>query len=117
MGISSARALGVIKVLVGGACVASPGLATQWVGRDGESDGAKALTRMFGIRDAAFGAGLVVAPNEDGSLRRWLLLSSVCDAIAFAAGLTLPASRGRNGLLLAAAGATVTQLALAAQAD
>ena len=117
MVVPAARALGVVKVAVGGAFVVAPELATQWAGRDAKRRGAKAITRMFGIRDAAFGAGLTAAPNENGELRRWLLISSVCDAIDFGAALTLPDSSGRRIMLLAAGSATVGQLALAALAD
>jgi hypothetical protein len=113
---SATRALGAVKLAVGGAFLVAPQLATEWAGRDARRRGTKAVTRMFGVRDAAFGAGLLTAPIADGDLRRWLLISSACDAVDFGAALTLPASRGRSVMLAAAASATVTQLALAARA-
>lgn len=112
----AAQALGAGKVLVGATFLAAPQLAAQWAGADARSSGARAVTRTFAIRDAAFGAGLLAAPDSNGELRRWLVFSSACDAIDFVAALGAPRSPGRSVALAAAASATVTQLVLAARA-
>jgi hypothetical protein len=116
MVVEGARMLGAGKVVVGTAFLVAPGLAASFAGDDARGDGARGLTRMFGIRDAALGAGLVAAPNRAGDLRRWLVFSSACDAIDFATALGAPPSRARTTMLIAAAAATVGQLALAARA-
>lgn len=110
---TAANLLAAGRVVVGVAFCAAPRLGTRWVGKDGKRRGTQVLTRALGVRDAALGAGVIGATGS-GELRRMLVLSSISDAVDFAATSTLPASRERDWVLVVAAGAAVAGLALAA---
>ncbi len=107
-----AKVLAAGRVVVGAALCASPGLGERWVGRDARSQGARVLTRALGIRDAALAAGVLATAGDAAALRPWLLASSACDAVDFMATLTLPPSSQRTAVLVIAAGAAVTGVAL-----
>jgi hypothetical protein len=101
------------RVVVGvGFCVA-PQLGSRWVGRDGKRRGTQVLARALGVRDAALGLAVIGAKGSD-ELRRLLVLSALSDAVDFAATSTLPPSSERDSVLVIAAAAGVTGLALAA---
>jgi hypothetical protein len=111
---TAALALAAGRVVVGASLLAAPGLAAQWAGEDARSPGGQLISRALGARDAALGVGTLAAARDPAQLRRWLLLSSACDAADFAATLAGPRSPGRTAVIALAAAATVTGLAAAA---
>lgn len=109
-----ARNLAAGRILIGAAMVASPSVAAGWIGRDARRTGTQVAVRALGVRDAALGLGLVMAAESPADLRRWLLVSSMSDAVDFASTLTLPDSAQKTGVLAIAAAAGVAGVALAA---
>jgi hypothetical protein len=51
-----------------------------WVGRFADTPGAKTITRGFGARDIAIGAGLLSALESGNDPRPWLLMGAAADA-------------------------------------
>ncbi len=112
---TAARALAAGRVLIGATMFAAPELAAApWVGDDARTSGARVVVRALGARDAALGAGTLLAAGERAQLRRWLLASTACDAADFLATLKGPRSPARSVVLVLAAGATVAGIAAAA---
>ena len=112
---TAARVLATGRVLIGAVLFAAPDLvATPWVGDDGRTSGARVLARSMGARDAALGAGTLVAAGDRAALRRWLLASSACDAADFVATLAGPRAPARAMVLAFAAAGALTGLAAAA---
>jgi hypothetical protein len=109
----AARMMAAGRVAIGTVLCVSPGLAAMWAGGSARTPGAHVITRSAGARDAALGLGTLIAKNETGELRHWLLASSACDAADFAATLAGPRSPGRTAVLGFAAGGTLACLWLA----
>jgi hypothetical protein len=106
---TAARMLAAGRLLIGVTMFAAPDLvAAPWVGEDARRAGARVVVRALGARDAALGAGTLVAAGDAAQLRRWLLASSASDAADFVATLSGPRSPARTVVLALAAGATVT---------
>jgi len=56
-----------------------------WIGASAASkEGTQTITRAFGVRDLALGAGALAALNS-GSARDWVIAGAVCDAVDLAA--------------------------------
>jgi len=112
--VAYARALAALRVAIGAALCAAPGIASPWTGEGAGSRGVRMLTRSLGARDAALGIGVLA--SRDGALRQWLVLSSVCDLADFAATFAGTRSRVRPLVLASSAGAAATGLAAAVAA-
>ncbi len=111
--LAAVRVIAGGRVIVGVALCAAPDLAAPWAGDDARAPGAHMIIRAMGARDAALGLGTLTSVRDRAALRRWLLTSSACDAVDFAATLAGPRSRGRTAVLAAAAVAMLTGLAAA----
>ncbi|MFL5780958.1 MAG: hypothetical protein ACJ760_06580 [Thermoleophilaceae bacterium] len=73
------------RFIVGGASWAAPRWATSLMGLKVKAPAGSYWARLFGIRDIALGAGLVLSePGEDR--RRWRLLGIASDAADAVAG-------------------------------
>ncbi|MGH9166137.1 MAG: hypothetical protein ACRDZW_11605 [Acidimicrobiales bacterium] len=97
---------GVARVAIGVAFVAAPGpLLQHWIGDDADRPAARFLGRLFGLRDAAIGVGVVLAAREGRSMRRWALLAAAADAGDAVVSLSALGRLPRRGLLAAAAAA------------
>ena len=103
------------RVALGATLIARPELATgRWVGRDGSRPGGQVLARGLGARDAALGAGTLVALRGGGPTLPWVLggiLADTTDLLAtHAARDRLP--RGAAAMIyVLAGGALVAGLA------
>jgi hypothetical protein len=103
------------RVVLGTGLIARPRSATSmWVGRDGHRPGGQVLARALGARDAALGAGTLVALRSGQPLLPWVVGGLFCDATdllaTHAARERLP--RGAAPLIyLLAGGALVAGLA------
>jgi hypothetical protein len=106
----AARAIAAGRVVIGAAPCVAPDLTAHWAGADARTPGAQLITRALGARDAALGVGTLAAAGDPVQLRRWLLVSSACDAADFAATLAGPRSPARPFVLASAAMATVAGL-------
>lgn len=113
---AAARALAAGRVLIGVSVCLAPRLAARWVGDVAATPGARVVIRGLGVRDAALGLGTLAALDEPAQLRRWLVLSSGCDAADLVATLAGPAAPARPAVIALAAGAAVVGLGLAAAA-
>lgn len=112
---TAARMLAAGRVLIGVTMFATPDLvAAPWIGEDARGAGARVVVRALGARDAALGAGTLVAAGDADQLRRWLLASSASDAADFVATLSGPRSPARTAVLALAAAASVTGVLAAA---
>jgi hypothetical protein len=111
------RGLAAGRLLLGISLCVAPNLATRWMDDAGRTPAARMIIRSLGARDAALGLGTLASLHEPAQLRRWLVLSSACDATDFAATLAGPAIRGRPAVLAMAAGGTLGGLALALALD
>ena len=109
-GRDSARLIAAGRVALGVGFLLRPGAMPRLMGIDsGTVERTSWFGRMFGAREVALGAGLLLAgsPEEE---RRWLLggaLSDAVDAVAFAEAL-------RRGLVRTAVGASFVAAALSA---
>jgi hypothetical protein len=94
------------RILFGAGLIARPQIATGWIGQIGERPGGQVLARGLGARDAALGAGTLVALRGGQPLRPWVLGGLLCDATdllaTHAARHHLP--RGAAPLIYALAG-------------
>ena len=69
------------RIALGAGLIVKPDLVTGiWLGRDGRRPAIGALSRGFGARDAALGAGTLGAMRSGGSLRPWILAGIAADA-------------------------------------
>ncbi len=109
------RALALGRLLLGASFCVAPGLARRWVGDVGGTPAARMIIRALGARDAALGLGALASLDEPLQLRRWLVLSSACDATDFAATLAGPATPSRPAVLALAAAGAAGGLALASR--
>ena len=108
----------VSRVLVGAATFARPELLPRALGVDrGTARRATPVTRFFAAREAALGAGALVAMRSGKDVRPWLIAQAVCDAgdaVALAAATRarhVPAARGAVVALVALAGVIGSTLA------
>ena len=102
--LDSARALAWVRILVGGFLFFAPRTAAKlWTGEDEDDVTAVLAVRGAGARDAAVGAGLLIALERGAPVRGWLEAGAVIDAAdafgTLAAWRDLP--RWRAVLLLA----------------
>lgn len=110
IGRDSARLVAAGRVLVGLGFIARPETLPKMLGIDSGTVARTAwFGRMFGAREVALGAGLLLAgsPEEE---RRWLLggaLSDAVDAVAFTEAI-------RRGFVRTAVGASFVVAALSA---
>lgn len=107
--LSHITSLAVTRLAVGGAAFFTPRLAGRVFGLDVEANPqAPYLARLFGVRDAALGIGILT--SEGDARRQWLAIGVACDAADVLAGL----AAGRDGYLPKASAAIVTATALGA---
>ena len=112
-----ATSLSVARVALGASIFAAPTLVGRMLlGRAGTSGGAQLLTRAFGARDVAIGAGLLAALRAGQPTRGWVgagILADVADFSAAAiAGDDMP-TFGRLSMMAAAATGTAGGVVLA----
>ncbi|HET6507851.1 MAG TPA: DUF4267 domain-containing protein [Baekduia sp.] len=101
--------LAITRLAIGGSAFFTPRLAGRVFGLDIEANPqAPYLARLFGVRDAALGAGILATEGE--ARRQWLAIGVACDAADALAGL----AAGREGYLPKATSAVVTATALGA---
>ena len=107
--LSHIRSLAITRLAVGGSAFATPRLAGSAFGLDAEANPqAPYLARLFGVRDAALGIGILTSTGD--ARRQWLMIGVGCDAADALAGL----AGGRAGYLPKATSAVVTAVALSA---
>lgn len=107
--LSHITSLAVTRLAVGGSAFFTPRLAGRVFGLDVEANPqAPYLARLFGVRDAALGIGILT--SEGDARRQWLAIGVACDAADVLAGL----AAGRKGYLPKASAAIVTATALGA---
>ncbi|HEX4109649.1 MAG TPA: hypothetical protein VHX88_16040 [Solirubrobacteraceae bacterium] len=101
--------LAAARVAIGAGSWLAPALAGRAFGLDVEGNPqAPYIARLFGVRDAALGYGLLT--SEGAERRRWLMIGIACDLADTLAGVqTL-----RDGTLPRLSGVLVTATALAA---
>ena len=100
------------RLIVGGATWAAPRFATRVMGLDIKAPAGAYWARLFGIRDAALGVGLLLAEEGDDR-RRWRLLGIASDAADAVAGEIAARDSNAKGVSrYALPGAAVAVLAL-----
>jgi hypothetical protein len=105
------RSLAVARLAIGGSAFATPRLAARAFGLDAEGNPqAPYLARLFGVRDAALGVGILVSEGE--ARKQWLMIGVGCDVADAVAGL----AGARAGYLPKATTALVTGAAVSAVA-
>ncbi|WP_051223854.1 hypothetical protein [Conexibacter woesei] len=101
--------LAIARLAIGGSAFATPGLAGRAFGLDLEANPqAPYLARLFGVRDAALGVGILT--SEGDARRQWVLIGLGCDAADAVAGL----AGARAGYLPKVTAALVTGAAVSA---
>ncbi|MGQ0616048.1 MAG: hypothetical protein ACT4PW_03515 [Acidimicrobiia bacterium] len=81
-----AAAIGLGRILIGGSMVVAPALLGRgWIGLSARQGGGQVALRALGIRDAAIGAGTILAVRSGMPVRWWLRAGGVCDAVDAAA--------------------------------
>ena len=97
------------RVGLGAALVVAPTALRSWIGPVARRPGAQVLIRAFGARDAAIGAGTLLALREGAPVRGWLQAAALADAAdavsSLVAGRHLGPRRARLAALAATAGA------------
>jgi Domain of unknown function (DUF4267) len=107
--LSHITSLAITRLAVGGSAFATPRLAGRVFGLDVDANPqAPYLARLFGVRDAALGIGILT--SQGAARRQWLLIGVACDAGDVLAGL----AAGRAGALPKATTAVVTATAVSA---
>jgi Domain of unknown function (DUF4267) len=107
--LSHITSLAITRLAVGGSAFATPRLAGRAFGLDVEANPqAPYLARLFGVRDAALGIGILTSQGQ--ARRQWLMIGVGCDAADALAGL----AGGRAGYLPKATAAVVTATAVSA---
>lgn len=113
MGRDGARLVAAGRVLMGVGALARPRMLPSVLGVDsGTAERMSWLTRMFGAREIALGAGVLLSRSPEAR-REWVLggvLSDAADALALAAAVRRGVVRGALGAggVALAAGATGT---------
>ena len=107
-----ARLLGWARVSFGVLAFAAPRWAAKlWTGEDITGTAAVMGLRSLGVRDAAFGLGLLIALKQDARVRGWLeagALSDAGDALnTLMSRRGLPATRYLAGFLTAGGAAVL----------
>lgn len=75
------------RIALGAAAIVAPGLTARMVGAAKGTDGGRDLvTRMFGAREIALGAGYLLSANSDRPL--WARLGLAVDALDTVSGLS-----------------------------
>jgi hypothetical protein len=106
---SQVTTLAVIRLAVGGGSWLAPKVAGGAFGLDAEANPQSPyLARLFGVRDAALGVGLLTTTGE--ARKQWLKIGIACDAADLVAGV----AGGRAGYLSKTATALVSVAALTA---
>lgn len=83
-------------------------------GRGANATGARVMTRIFGMRDGALGAGGSIAIGQRSGGGDWLSMMAVCDAFDAVVMLVTPGLPKRARLIgIAAAGSAAFHLYLA----
>jgi hypothetical protein len=101
--------LAIARLAIGGSAFATPRLAARAFGLDAEGNPqAPYLARLFGVRDAALGIGILT--SEGDARRQWVMIGVGCDAADALAGL----AGARAGYLPKLTTALVTGAALSA---
>ena len=85
------------RLIVGGASWVAPRFATRVMGLDIKAPAGAYWARLFGIRDAALGIGLLLAEEGDDR-RRWRLLGIASDAADAVAGELAAREANAKGL-------------------
>jgi Domain of unknown function (DUF4267) len=107
--LSHITSLAITRLAVGGSAFATPRLAGGAFGLDADANPqAPYLARLFGVRDAALGIGILTSQGD--ARRQWLMIGIGCDAADVLAGL----AAGRAGYLPKATSAVVTATAVSA---
>ncbi len=107
--INMTTSLAIARFVVGGSAFATPRLAGRAFGLDVEANPQTPyLARLFGVRDAALGAGILTSQGD--ARRQWLMIGVGCDAADLLSGL----AAGRAGYLPKAATALVSAAAVSA---
>ena len=109
------------RIVLGAAMALAPRLAGRvWAGRDADRDAVTVITRGFGVRDVALGAGLLLAVRGGGPTRRWLEAAALADVADFT-GTVLAWRRlpgfGRVAIASVAGSAAVMNAILSRSAD
>ncbi len=97
----AATTLAAMRVVVGIATWAAPGIVGKIVGLQ-ESGDSRYLWRIFGIRDAVLGIGVLASQGE--TRKMWLKAGIVCDISDAMAAIV----GGRSGTLPARTSASLT---------
>jgi hypothetical protein len=107
-----AKDVAYARVVVGAALILAPKLVLRpWIGRVGNTSGARVVGAGFGARDLALGAGALHAISTGAPVRPWLLGAAFTDAVdlaaTFVARRELPSRGAAATCVLAASGVTV----------
>ena len=103
------KVLGALRLVIGIGAWVAPDASGRLFGLDPRRNPqARYVGRLFGVRDAALGVGLLTTDGD--ARRRWWQLGVVCDLFDAAAGVLA----GRKGDLATPAAAMVTSTALMA---
>lgn len=87
--LSRIYALG--RVVYGTGLTVRPDLfAGPWIGKDARRPAAQIGLRAMGIRDAAIGAGALLAAGDPARQRPWLAASAISDLVDMGATLAAP---------------------------
>ncbi|MGZ4736442.1 MAG: hypothetical protein ACXV8R_12600, partial [Acidimicrobiia bacterium] len=100
------------RVGLGLAAMLAPGTTLALIaGRGANGTGARVVTRIFGSRDAAIGAGGSIAVGQRSGGGDWLSMMAMCDAFDAVVMLATPGLPKRARLIgLGAAGSAVLHL-------
>jgi hypothetical protein len=103
------------RVGMGLAAMVAPGATLALaLGRGANNPGARAVGRLFGVRDAVIGTGGSIAVGQRAGGGDWLSMMAVVDAFDALVMLATPGLPKRTRLLgVAAAGSAVAHLYLA----
>jgi hypothetical protein len=117
----AATALARVRIAIGAAALAVPGLGGRVMfGRGGSGPGIKALVRMLGGRDVVLGLGVVIALDRGAPVRGWLEAGAVADTVDLVASVLardeMPRSAYVNSVALAG-GAALAGLWLSRRLD
>ncbi|MDQ3933918.1 MAG: hypothetical protein M3340_04730 [Actinomycetota bacterium] len=113
------RLLNGPRMLVGLGSIAAPHQAFRGAGLDtGKNPQLPFMTRMFGVRDLALGAGALTTSGDER--RRWLQMAVMADAIdatAAIAGVRAGYLEPRTGAVMAVTAIGATALGIVALAS
>lgn len=111
----SLRFIAAGRIAIGVAALVAPRkLAAGWLGPEAATGAVTLLTRAFGAREVAVGAGTLWALDAGGPVRPWVTAGVVCDGLDAAASVLAVRHLGAPKALLngaVAASATVAGIA------